>query len=153
MTNMQSLINQYETKIENFRIELRESFKQFVRDFFKEVPELKTIFWTQYTPYFNDGDTCEFRVNEPLFANFQSEIDLRAYDSGNEELAEGQWLYDGYGVYGARSNADHIKQKMDEFTSVIQSTAMRDVLQMMFGDHVQVTITESRMVSSECEHD
>jgi hypothetical protein len=29
-------------------------------ELFEEFPELESFSWTQYTPYFNDGDTCEF---------------------------------------------------------------------------------------------
>lgn len=28
-------------------------------------PNVHSFGWRQYTPYFNDGDTCEFRVREP----------------------------------------------------------------------------------------
>jgi ArsR family metal-binding transcriptional regulator len=30
---------------------------------FEEYPQVESISWTQYTPYFNDGDACEFSVN------------------------------------------------------------------------------------------
>lgn len=30
-------------------------------------PLITEFGWTQYTPYFNDGDVCEFSVNEPWF--------------------------------------------------------------------------------------
>jgi hypothetical protein len=35
-----------------------------VQSFFDACPEIESIFWTQYTPYFNDGDSCEFSVHE-----------------------------------------------------------------------------------------
>lgn len=40
------------------------AFEQFLTAF----PQVKTIVWTQYTSYFNDGDECEFSVNTPLFS-------------------------------------------------------------------------------------
>ena len=30
-----------------------------------EFPEVEAVRWTQYSPYFNDGDVCEFGVNDP----------------------------------------------------------------------------------------
>lgn len=39
---------------------LKETFKEV----FDEFPELKSIRWTQYTPYWCDGGACFFRVNE-----------------------------------------------------------------------------------------
>lgn len=37
------------------------------KQFLDKCPEVTGIHWTQYTPYFNDGDTCEFSVNEYCF--------------------------------------------------------------------------------------
>lgn len=37
------------------------------KQFLDKCPEVTGIHWTQYTPYFNDGDTCEFSVNEYHF--------------------------------------------------------------------------------------
>jgi hypothetical protein len=45
--------------------------EQEVNDMFSAVLSLKRvkgIAWTQYTPYFNDGEPCEFRVGEPCFS-------------------------------------------------------------------------------------
>ena len=42
---------------------LREAFKVF----FDTCPEVEEIAWSQYAPYFNDGDACEFSVNAPCF--------------------------------------------------------------------------------------
>ena len=42
----------------------KNALELFSKDFFKLVPLVKRIEWTQYTPYFNDGDSCEFSVNE-----------------------------------------------------------------------------------------
>ncbi len=32
---------------------------------FDANPTLEAVRWTQYTPYFNDGEPCVFGVNEP----------------------------------------------------------------------------------------
>ena len=50
----------------NLKKETQEKSKTLLEavtlDFFKNYPEVLVICWTQYTPYFNDGDTCEFGV-------------------------------------------------------------------------------------------
>lgn len=43
------------------KIALQEDFVEF----FGKHPMAKAVVWTQYTPYFNDGDACVFRLNEP----------------------------------------------------------------------------------------
>lgn len=41
------------------KVAILEGFKEF----FNNHPEAKEIVWTQYTPYFNDGDVCTFSMN------------------------------------------------------------------------------------------
>ena len=50
---------------------------------YEKYPDLKSIHWTQYTPYFNDGDECEFGVHEICFTYGadETEEDLEPYDS------------------------------------------------------------------------
>lgn len=37
------------------------------KQFFDTCPEVESVFWTQYTPYFNDGDACEFGVHDKCY--------------------------------------------------------------------------------------
>ena len=47
---------------------VRENGKRLVEDSFKllfeNYPDVEAVRWTQYTPYFNDGDTCTFSVHD-----------------------------------------------------------------------------------------
>lgn len=52
---------------EEFRAKMTEEFKGLFKEFFEEYPEIVAVGWNQYTPYFNDGDTCEFSVGD-MFA-------------------------------------------------------------------------------------
>jgi hypothetical protein len=47
--------------------ELQGEFNEIIKLFFEECPKVQALVWTQYTPYFNDGDECIFSVNEPYF--------------------------------------------------------------------------------------
>lgn len=40
---------------------------QVANKLFTTIPEIESVFWTQYTPYFNDGDACTFSVNDIYF--------------------------------------------------------------------------------------
>ena len=44
-------------------VESNSIFTDLTKEFFDENPELESFGWNQYTPYFNDGDTCEFSAN------------------------------------------------------------------------------------------
>lgn len=43
-----------------------------IRPIFEKYPELQSVSWTQYTPYFNDGDACTFGIGL-VTANFEPE--------------------------------------------------------------------------------
>lgn len=62
--------------------ELQGEFNEIIKLFFEECPKVQAVVWSQYTPYFNDGDECVFSVNEPSFVtkNFDREDLLNPYE-------------------------------------------------------------------------
>src|SRR5688572_125580 len=50
---------------------MKDGGERLVGEHLKELlaahPKIEAVKWTQYTPYFNDGDPCVFSVNEPDF--------------------------------------------------------------------------------------
>ena len=86
----------YQTLLNNFdelngqialaKKEMREKstglIEQATKIFLDACPEVTGIHWTQYTPYFNDGESCEFSVNEFCFHILDDEDDeIEAYES------------------------------------------------------------------------
>lgn len=56
--------------------------EQATKIFLDACPEVTGIHWTQYTPYFNDGESCEFSVNDICFHILEDEDDeIEAYES------------------------------------------------------------------------
>lgn len=80
LKNFDELNNQ----IEKARQTMRENSKGLIEGatkiLFESCPEIKQVHWTQYTPYFNDGEACEFSVNEFNFQLFVDE-DFEPYES------------------------------------------------------------------------
>lgn len=53
---------------------MKENFvDQAFAEFFQDAPEVTSVHWTQYTPYFNDGDECKFSING-FSANFDPQV-------------------------------------------------------------------------------
>lgn len=52
------------TRVEQYS---KEQFQSAIEKVIKH-PEITGIGWTQYTPYFNDGEPCVFRVGDPYFS-------------------------------------------------------------------------------------
>lgn len=65
------LNSEYEAYVEKaggeLRDELRKTLGDILKIFFEANPNVASISWTQYTPYFADGDACEFEVGERRF--------------------------------------------------------------------------------------
>ena len=112
-------------------IALRDCFKAF----FAKHPSVYALRWAQYTPYFNDGEPCVFRVMEAEFCT--------------EEGAEfhGSWG----SAYDALS--DEIRTDLGTLTGHLQSDELEPVLLAMFGDHVEITVTAEQISINEYSHD
>ena len=60
-TSLKSRINALKAEMqENSKVLMKEAFREFL----EKYDNVDNIFWTQYTPYFNDGEACEFSVND-----------------------------------------------------------------------------------------
>lgn len=128
------------------------AFQEFMKDFFKLVPTIKRVTWEQYTPYFNDGDSCEFSMNEPTFANFISNDD---YDEDeDEEIDEtGLWEFSSWELreYDKYGLTEEQKKLVEYVIEIIENN--EDFFYDMYGDHQQVTVTENGIESDYYEHD
>jgi hypothetical protein len=75
------LLEEIAKKQASLQEELRQVGRQYISqgadELFEQFPKLKSFGWTQYTPYFNDGDECVFGVH-----NDESTIDINgsSYD-------------------------------------------------------------------------
>lgn len=128
-------------------------FKETTKEFFKINTNVTAVVWTQYTPYFNDGDTCVFRVNDPSFTNAPDAHNVRwgEYDGDEEVAADGSeiFVWEGWGQCPDNLNEDSCR----EFSSMICSPDMEDVMKAMFGDHVKVVATREGFDVEDHEHD
>jgi len=60
---MQDLADQIAKLKEEYQKEAKKLFQKGIKELFEKIDGLKSFSWTQYTPYFNDGEACEFGVN------------------------------------------------------------------------------------------
>jgi hypothetical protein len=74
------------------RDEIRKTLDEVLKLFFDANPYVASISWRQYTPYFNDGDSCEFSVGDPILTlRDDSSADA---DAGNDEDEDGEENWD-----------------------------------------------------------
>jgi hypothetical protein len=103
---------------------------------FEEWPEIEGIRWTQYTPYFNDGDPCVFHVNGSY---------VKIGDEGGDD--DDGWK-DRYEV-GDRDSIEYKRCKEIQDSLDL----CEEILPFIFGDHVQVTIWRGKDEAEVEDHD
>jgi hypothetical protein len=137
--------------IEEQKKKLQEQFKTefdlIVKDFFQAVPVIKSLTWTQYTPYFNDGDACYFSVNDIYFASDENE-DCESY----REVEEEDVFSDG--LYSLKHSNILTKEQIaicEQMEALISGN--EDIMEEIFGDHTLVVLRESGSETQEYDHD
>lgn len=116
---------------------LEESFK----DIFVKHPEIEYITWTQYAPYFNDGEPCEFSVHEPY-------VKLKG------KVYEGHRYWDLDSNYSFRDTKPDLYKDLDKLYDAFQ--ACEDVMRAAFGDDSQVKVygfPDFRIETEHYDHD
>lgn len=115
------------------------------------VEGVEAVRWEQYTPYFNDGEACEFTIYE-LGVKFTGDDESGDYGDGfldgwsiGYEDGNGNYPYRGDFVTDAQARAfNDAKLNLDRF---------EDVLRKNFGDPAQVTATQDGFNVEYYEHD
>jgi hypothetical protein len=126
-------------------------FKELMKNFFIEFPEVKCVGWTQYTPYFNDGDTCEFSVNDAYFVTDEKFTQESIEGIGSAyELEEFEHL-EFYRYGRGESDNTPLKIACKEFSKLICTND--DLMLQIFGDHSSVFLLPGEIVTTEFEHD
>lgn len=150
----------YHENIENNTLEAVSLLKNLINS----TPEIEAIKWAQYTPYFNDGDPCEFSVYD-LEIKFNKDLlplnEETAYSGDKYADGEGfipEWRIESFfeeleDVLNFKQIAS-IEKKINLFKEMHSSLRnMEGSLKIAFGDHTNVIVTKKGIETSELDHD
>lgn len=160
---LETVIGDFEKINEQFQaqkseacVKFKTAFELFMKDFFTLVPMVKQVRWDQYTPYFNDGDSCTFSVNEPYFSNFIHDSD--DFDDEEEEdtkQKQDNWEISTWDIrdkeyeqYGMTEEQKNLVQYVND---IIYGN--EEFFYDIFGDHQQIVITKDGITHDYYEHD
>jgi hypothetical protein len=120
---------------ETAKSKVKPALKSAITDLISAVPTLTAVKWSQCTPYFNDGDTCEFRVNSPEF-----------------QFGEGE---DFLGEYSADALPASVGPAQEKILRTFETELHKisELLEEAFGDHTEVTVTTTGIETEEYSHD
>ncbi len=108
---------------------VKNAFKKAAKSLFDENEGLVSFSWTQYTPYFNDGDECIFRTG-------CEDADINGEDPWDQDEEN-------------KEKFKALQDKVVPFLSVFDD----DDFKTMFGDHCKVTVTPTKIEVEGYEHD
>jgi hypothetical protein len=87
--NLRSELDKHTAAVHaEIKVEARKVIEAIGAEFFARNPSVVAIRWTQYTPYWQDGDTCTFSAEDPelqLFATDEDDDEER-YFQGHQGL-------------------------------------------------------------------
>ncbi len=157
---IKTLITEIDKKKEELNKIIKESFGELIKtELFEKYDYLHTISWNQYTPYFNDGESCEFQVNHDYIINgYDSEgdgtpnnfvnISLMSNKKIYELKKEGSWIKVPNPKYDKK-----YKACIDDISNVL-SLIPDEYYAELFGDHVEVELSRVHGASiEECEQE
>lgn len=116
--------------------EARTAIETELLKFFAEQPNLEAVRWEQYTPYFNDGDACVFRVHS---------WELKYHDKRKHTDAD-EDEDDGFSY----SYSNPLNKWWENFA---RTGAAEPIFEAAFGDHVRVTADRENITVEEWDHD
>lgn len=123
----------------------KKTIKNSLKEFFSAFPCIESIQWTQYTPYFNDGDACEFGVN-----NVQIKFVDGFVNTGESEgHIDPEYELDELEIDGK------LKNQLMKATSALDDNFddMSEILKEAFGDHVEITVTKNEVTVESYDHE
>lgn len=171
------LVDSFKAAQKALQDEFKKSAEVMFRSIFHHAPNLHMICWTQYTPYFNDGEECYFSRHE-IYAVRKSYVDsLEEEDHGrypppiifeddathhrmqkpSEYVFAGRAKYDFYEKEASTWEA--LSQEERDETSLVAEFVKtlneipEDILEAMFGNHVAVYVTRDGIEVEEYSHD
>ena len=144
------LREQLDAKLKTFG---KETFAESLAPFFAANPHIEGVTWQQYTPYFNDGDTCEFNVYKPALilneqvarilnpeGKFNKKYDYSDYDNPRR--------FESWNLRATAYNLEKIG------FNAVWDKIPQEVFASVFGDHVEVCIMRDGTVTvEEYQHD
>lgn len=119
-------------------------------------PEVEAVRWSQSTPYFNDGDVCEFGIYDIRVRFVGDDEEAGDYEDGFREAwgltyqrSGGEFPYKPEGL----EVTDELIEAIDNANKAVAGGAHYHTLEDLFGDPSEVTATQDGFNIEYYDHD
>ena len=154
LQEMQASYNQ------TIRAEGEAAVRELLQEFFAANPTIAAVKWAQYTPYFNDGDPCIFRVGDPQIklvrefvpADSANDSSSETQSSNNTDYDEDDEDNDGFiYIWSASQVGAELYNVVNELGGKLSD--IEDILEVIFGEALVVATPTELTVEEHVEHD
>lgn len=163
MTTLIEFAEKMKVLEDEMRNEGKSALMESFREFFSEFTEVSELRWCQYTPYFNDGDTCEFSVGDIVFfldpesKNLEPDTATCVTEKVREEGEDRDDDYregDGYVFPNSRKRTPREDSLVNAVRDINKTASKLEKLFLLaFGDHVKVKANRDRVEVEDYDHD
>lgn len=164
---VETIVDEFNAAQKAFKDKMKGSFEDIFKEYFAICPEVDGVGWTQWSPYFNDGEPCTFRRHDIYAVKLDGslneddeEFELRpgdleeypwdynkpsgyVYDSWTKYLAmepEQQKRHSYYASYGVQIARYEEARKDPNFDRIAETTArLMEVLEKIPEDIYEST--------------
>lgn len=142
------------------RAEGEAAVRELLQEFFAANPTIAAVKWAQYTPYFNDGDPCIFRVGDPQIklvrefvpADSANDSSSETQSSNNTDYDEDDEDNDGFiYIWSASQVGAELYNVVNELGGKLSD--IEDILEVIFGEALVVATPTELTVEEHVEHD
>ena len=147
--NLNKARKNYEDQLKELGKDSQAAVSEFLAP---HIPPGFVLQWAQYTPYFNDGEACIFRVGEPFLIKIpETGIgDLHRYSEENDDCVS---KYETKGRFDDAMIVEGLTVGQARAAFKAWDELPEDLLEAAFGDHVKVNVTSTSYDVDEYEHD
>jgi hypothetical protein len=156
-----AVLREKQEEIKKLKEEMLEAsnkiFTDLTKTIFEDHPKVKSFGWNQFTPYFNDGETCEFSANVDYIQINDEPVDESEWINETKITNWGTWnrekrQYEGRTEVPNFNYDSELVKATDEIREFLRNFD-NDFFMSQFGDHAEVTITAEGVSVDEYEHD
>ncbi len=146
-------LKEFEKKKQDFVAELKKEFPVMFAPLFAKSKKITSFGWSQYTPYFNDGDECTFGVNiSDININGSDESDVDFLDWRMKYVLNGEQKY--IDQLAGNDKLDYDEYAIVQEIKEVLKSIPEDFFKDLFGDHIEVTVNaDGTIETEEYEHD
>lgn len=116
----------------------KEAIGAAFRQLFEKHADARAFGWQQYTPRFNDGDPCTFGIHGGWLIP----------SSAPDPLEESAYEYEMWG-----DHPEGVTAECRADFKALWKQLDRQILEAVFGDGYEITITKDEVTIEDCDHD